>query len=85
MKNRDEHLASADPVGDPAPEKRARNRAEARRQQDHRALPIGQLPFLGDESKDVADQKKVEEIEQVGEVGSGDELPLIDSQPLLSL
>jgi hypothetical protein len=29
--------------------------------------------------------RKVEEIEQVGEVGSGDELPLIDCQPLLSL
>ena len=73
------------PVGDPAPEKRARNRAEARRPQDHRALPIGQLPFFGNEREDVPDQKQVEEIKQIGEIRSGDQFPLIRRQPFLLL
>jgi len=48
-------------------------------------LPVGQLPFLGDEREDVADQKKVEEIEQIGEVRSGDDFPVIRRQLFLLL
>jgi hypothetical protein len=61
------------------------NRAEAGRQQDRPALPIGQRPLLGQRRGDVADQKEIKEVEQICQVGRADQLPLIDRQLLLSL
>src|SRR5215471_17729983 len=55
---RDEHLAATYFVRYPTPQEGSGNGAETGRQQDHRPLPIGQLPFLGDEGEDVADQKE---------------------------
>jgi hypothetical protein len=43
------------------------------------------LPLLGDEGQDVADQKEIEEIQQIGEVSREDELPLVGREPLLAL
>ena len=78
-----EHRAAADPVAEPPPEERARNRAETGGEQDSPALPIGQRPLFGQRRGDVADQKEVEKIEQIRQVRCADQLPLIDRQFLL--
>jgi len=80
---RDEHLAATDLVRDPAPEEGSGNGAETGRQQDHRPLPIRQLPLLGDEGEDVADQKEIEKVQQVGKISGHDQLPLVRRQFLL--
>src|SRR5215471_17305768 len=45
-RGQDEHGTAADPVAEPTPDERARDRAEAGGQQDRAALPVGERPFL---------------------------------------
>src|SRR5215831_12396248 len=67
------------------PQKKApRGGADARRQQDHAALQIGQRPLLCQRGGHIADQKEIEEIEQIGQVSRTDQLPLIFRKPLLA-
>jgi hypothetical protein len=80
-----EHGTPADAVAEPAPEERAGRGADARGQQDHAALQIGQRPLLGQRGGHIADQEEIEEIQQIGQVGRADQLPLICRQPLLPL
>jgi len=70
-------------IAKPAPNQGAGHGAEPRSQQDCAALPVGQRPFLGQRRGDVANQKEIEEIEQIGDIGGADQLPLIGRQPLL--
>jgi hypothetical protein len=84
-RRQNEHRAPADAVAEPAPDEGAGRGADAGGHEDHAALPIGQRPFLGQRRGDVADQKKIEEIQQIGQVGCANQLPLIGSQLLLPL
>ena len=84
-RGQDEHLAPADAVAHPAPEKGARDGAETGRDQDHGRLAIGQLPLLQDEGQHIADEKEIKEIEHIADIGSGDDLPLIGGQFFLFL
>ena len=43
------------------------------------------MPRSDDEGEDIADQKEIEEIEHVAEIGGGDDLPLVEGQPVLPL
>src|SRR6266436_479347 len=71
------------PVAKPAPEEGAGRGADTGGQQDRPALQIGQRPLLGQRRGDVADQKEIEEIQQIGHIRRTNQLPLIAGQPLL--
>jgi hypothetical protein len=59
---------------------RAGDRAHAGGQQDHRRLPVGQVPVVDDEGQHVADQEVVEEVQHVAEDRGDHDLPLVDGQ-----
>ena len=73
----DHDAAPADLVGHPAPEQRAKRRADAGREQDRSRLAVGQMPAADDEREHEADQIEVEEIEHVADHRRGEDLPLI--------
>src|SRR6516225_5809360 len=80
-----EHRTTADPIAEPTPNEGTRDRAKTGSQQYRATLPVGQRPFLGQRRGDVADQKEIEEIEQVSNVSGTNQLPLICCQLLLLL
>jgi hypothetical protein len=76
----DQRFAAANLVAEPAAGNAARDRRHARRKQDQRRLPIGQVPILDEEREHKADQEEIEEIQHAGQNRSGEDLPLVGGE-----
>src|SRR4029077_16360664 len=74
---------STDPIAQPTPDEGAGDRPEPGGQKNCTALPVGQLPFLGQGRGHVADQEEIKEIQQIRHIRGADQLPLIARQLLL--
>ena len=76
----DEDLASADAVGEPAPDIGADDRADAGAHQHDGRLAEGELPRPDQEGQHEADQEVVEEFERIADDRRGDDLLLVAGQ-----
>jgi hypothetical protein len=81
----DEHHAPADPVGEPAPDIGADDRADAGTHQHDSRLPEGQFPGANQEGQHKADQEVIEEFERVADDGGHQDLDLVASQTRLAI